>query len=261
MKYHLSNIPWNPSNSINAEHATVPKDWEQGNCKSQRGAHTNQTQTHLHWIQKALCGKSAAISPTQGRTCFSIMFRRLEILYFSQSDLFDWKVFFHITALNIGCYIKKVTNQAAGERCHRVPVLEGHCLSLREPTSSALTSTNLAHKRVLQRTQKHKHTHTQVDTHMYAHPYPKQVCIHMQLHHIYCFCIHKHTVLMHANPPIHSRTGNQCERWLGSMAGFCWWGLGKRGKKWKLILMYLGQFHIHGHCLARPISSKSGGGN
>lgn len=247
MKYHLSNIPWNPSNSmLNMQQFQKTGNKRKLNCKSQRGAHTNQTQTRLHWIQKALRGKSAAISPTQGRTCFSIMFRRLEILYFSQSGLFDWKVFFHITALNIGCYIKEVTNQAAGERCHRVPVLEGHCLSLREPTSSALTSTNLARKHVLQRTQKHEHTYTGRHAYMYAHPYPKQV---------------EHTVLIHANPPIHSLTGNQCERWLGSMAGLCWWGLGKRGKKWKLILMYLGQFHIHGHCLARPISNKSGGGN
>lgn len=43
-------------------------------------------------------------------------------------------------SLNIGCGIKVVTNQADGERCHTVSVLQGHWLSLRKPTSSAVTS-------------------------------------------------------------------------------------------------------------------------
>lgn len=94
-------------------------------------------------------------------------------------------------SLNIGSNIKEVTNQADGEKGHRVSVLEGRRLSRREPTSSALTSTNLAHEYVLQCKQKHKHTH------MNAHPYPRMYA--SMCNYIYRFCIHKYTVLMHAN--------------------------------------------------------------
>lgn len=72
--------------------------------------------------------------------------RHLEILYFSQSALFKASGFFFFfslfkhNSLNIGCCIKGVTNQADGEWCHTVSVLQGHRLSLRKPTSSALTS-------------------------------------------------------------------------------------------------------------------------
>lgn len=95
-------------------------------------------------------GRSVAIWPANGRRCFGIMLLiRLEILHPSQSVLFSWQVSGYLPhkSLNIGCYIKAVTNQADGERCHQVSILQGRCLSLRKPAPSALTSSNPAHAR------------------------------------------------------------------------------------------------------------------
>lgn len=65
----------------------------------------------------------------------------------SQSALFSRPASGYLPrkSLNIGCYIKEVTNQADRERCHSVSILQGRCLSLREPAPSALTSHHPAH--------------------------------------------------------------------------------------------------------------------
>lgn len=71
-------------------------------------------------------------------------------------------------SLNIDCHIKDMTDQADGVRCHRVSQsLPGPPPVLREPTSSDLTSSNLAHT----------HVHTQLDMHIQfecttIHQYP-----------------------------------------------------------------------------------------
>lgn len=134
---------------------------------------------------------------------------RLEILYLSQSGLFSWQVSSCLPhkSLNIGCYIKEVTNQADGERCHRVSILQGRCLSLREPTPSALTSNNparthAAHARVRKNTSAHRHRN--------AHLRPRLPRTRVRMLHT-CKCIllyiHKHAVRTHANPAIHISLG------------------------------------------------------
>lgn len=143
-----------------------------------------------------------------------MLFMRLEILYLSQSGLFSWQVpgCLPHKSLNIGCYIKEVTNQADGERCHRVSILQGRCLSLREPTPSALTSNNPAHTRS---TSTCSRAHKNTSMHRYSShvniPILTQtrVCIRAQFHTHICVCLymHKHTVCMHANPAIHISLG------------------------------------------------------
>lgn len=115
-----------------------------------------------------------------------MLFIHLEILYLSQSALFSWQVSGRLPhkSLNIGCYIKEVTNQADGERCHRVSILQGCCLSLREPTQSALTSNNPAHAQSTC-TCIHRYRHTNAHANPYFHIRTCK-CIHAQfLMHIY----------------------------------------------------------------------------
>lgn len=164
MKYHLSNIAWNPPNAINAEHATVPKDWEHRETelhvtdRCSRNSNPNTSAPN----PKRITWKKCCNFIHSGEEGVSVLCSdKLNLSYFSQSGLSDWQLppphhpappLSAHNSLNIGCYIKEVTNQADGERCHRVSVLAGHRLSLREPTSSALTSTHRAHNRVVRRT-------------------------------------------------------------------------------------------------------------
>lgn len=136
-----------------------------------------------HMLQKAKqLEESAAIWPTDGLRCFSIMFFIwLAILYLSHSGLFSRQVpaCLQHKRLNIGCYIKEVTNQADGERCQRVSILQGRCLSLGKPTPSALTSNNPAHTHSTctckQCTQAHIGIDTHIGIHMHNHFYPEHV--------------------------------------------------------------------------------------
>lgn len=124
-------------------------------------------------------------------------------LYLSQSGLFSWQVpgCLPHKSLNIGCYIKEVTNQADGERCHRVSILQGRCLSLREPTPSALTSNNPAHTHSTSTCSRaHKNTSThRYSIHIYI-PILTQTCvsIHVQLHTHICVCLYMHKHYTHA---------------------------------------------------------------
>lgn len=191
MKNHLSNIAWNPPNAINAEHATVPKDC---GCRetelhvTDRCSHNSNPNTsapnpkRITW--KNCCnfihsGKKVFQYYVQTTWIFLIFLNRLT------GNCFCPPLSAH-NSLNIGCYIKEVTNQADGERCHRVSVLAGHRLSLREPTSSALTSTNRAHNRVVQCTQsRSKRWQTCIEEDVNA-----STCSRIL---IYFFCIHSNT--------------------------------------------------------------------
>lgn len=160
MKYHLSNIAWNPPNAINAEHATVPKDWQRRETElhvTDRCSHSSNPNTSAP-NPKRITWKKWCNFIHSGKTVFQYYVQTTWIfLIFLNQAFLTGNCFFPplsaLNSLNIGCYIKEVTNQADGERCHRVSVLAGHRLSLREPTSSALTSTNRAHNRAVQRTQ------------------------------------------------------------------------------------------------------------
>lgn len=84
--------------------------------------------------------------------------RQVGFLFFSLLLLFLLK---H-NSLNIGCGIKGVTNQADGERCHTVSVLQGRWLSLRKPTSSAVTSNSGGNAGTCGSTPAHAGTHTRL---------------------------------------------------------------------------------------------------
>lgn len=204
MKYDLSNVPWNPYNSTSAEHATVPKDWERGGnwTASHRQVLTQTNLKHICTVSQRHSSWKKVLQFDQPKVegVPVLCSHDLRFSIFLNQAYATGKCLPH-NSLNIGCNIKEVTNQADREKGHRVSVLEGRRLSRREPTSSALTSTNLAHEHVLQCKQKHKHTHRQTRTYEYTpiHPYPRMYASMCNYIHIYRFCIHKHTVLMHAN--------------------------------------------------------------
>lgn len=94
--------------------------------------------------------------------------------------LFSWQVSgcLLLKSLNIGCYIKEVTNQADGERCHRVSILQGRCTSLRKahsissdlkyPTCARSTCTRTSAGK---NTATHKCMHIYATTHEYIHSF------------------------------------------------------------------------------------------
>lgn len=120
--------------------------------------------------------------PINGRRCVSIMFfTRLEICIFLNQAYSAGKCLSQ-KSLNIACYIKEVTNQADGERCHRVSILKGRCLSLREPTPSDLTSNNPAHTRsTCTCTQKPEHSYLRGHVHAFMCSYTYVLCVYLLL--------------------------------------------------------------------------------
>lgn len=82
-------------------------------------------------------------SESNWRQRFCISFIWQENLHSSYSALLSWQE--SVKCLNMHCCIKEVTNQAVGETCHRVSILQGCCSSLRKTTPSVLTSNNPLH--------------------------------------------------------------------------------------------------------------------
>lgn len=125
---------------------------------------------------------------TDGRECFIILlFILLKIFVFVSIRPIQLQVSGCLPHKSlIGCYIKEVTNQADGERCHTVSILQGRCLSLREPTPSALTSNNPEHahsacmcSRTCKSKHRYGHTHELMLTPILNHTC---TCIYMQLY-------------------------------------------------------------------------------
>lgn len=141
-----------------------------------------------------------------------------------------------------------MTNQADGERCHTVSVLQAHWLSPRKPTSSALTSNSggtparaAARARGCEKPPQHTRTPTQT---------PLSLCKRIGA------CVRAAAAAAAAAlaQGISVKGDSVHRRWEPRR-------MGKKKKRFerkngKLISMFLGQLRIHGRHLARPISTS-----